>query len=131
MPTHTLAEMTPARRTLRRHLLTIQDLAAALLQLDDLTQTADLDTLKDRAYNAALPLTDALKLIRNARDYFAEHGEYQPDAGPDGVHQQFDDWAADLADRALAVNKVLRDLIAEPPDDTSSFPSDRERFGTD
>ena len=76
MPTaaNTLDEMTSdARRTLRRHLLTIQDLAAALLQLDDLTQIADhLDNLEDRAY-------------------------------------------------------VVRDLIAEP-DDTSSFPSDRERF---
>ena len=42
-------------------------------------------------------LIDALALIRNARDHYAAHGHYQPDAGPDG-DQQFDDWAADLVD---------------------------------
>ena len=43
---------------------------------------------------------EALKQIRDARDHNAEHGKY-----PDYVTKRyaaFDDWAADLADRAMA-----------------------------
>jgi len=50
-------------------------------------------------------LVDALRLIRNARDYYAAHGEYQPDAGP-GRDQCFDDWTADLVDQALTAAGV-------------------------
>lgn len=50
-------------------------------------------------------LTDALKMIRSARDHRATHGRYAPDGnsgeGPQDAGQPFDDWAADLADRAL------------------------------
>ena len=43
----------------------------------------------------------ALRMIMNARDHYAEHGCYP--AWPSGpTHDQcFDDWAADLASRAL------------------------------
>jgi hypothetical protein len=41
----------------------------------------------------------ALERIKWARDYCAEHGEYPP--GLFGKDQQFDDWAADVAERAL------------------------------
>lgn len=44
-------------------------------------------------------LESALGLIRHARDYRAEHGRYPADTVEDGL--SFDDWAADVADRAL------------------------------
>jgi len=44
--------------------------------------------------------TDALTTIRDARDYCAVHGEYPP--GYLGEDQEFDDWAADIADTVLA-----------------------------
>lgn len=49
-------------------------------------------------------LSDALKTIRNARDYHSEHGHY-PKKGPKD-DQCFDDWAADIADNALKLAKV-------------------------
>lgn len=45
----------------------------------------------------------ALQLIRDARDYYAEHGRYPlwPE-GPDSYNEQcFDDWAADLSEMAV------------------------------
>lgn len=53
-------------------------------------------------------LQDALKKIRHARDYCAEHGTYPPGVACDG--QEFDDWAADVADKALQ-----SDTTAAPP----------------
>ena len=44
-------------------------------------------------------LVTALLAIRSARDYHAEHGEYPVDTLKQD--QQFDDWAADVADEAL------------------------------
>lgn len=49
-------------------------------------------------------LRKALEQIVNARDYNAEHGSYPPDTlKPD---QEFDDWAADVAQAALAETSV-------------------------
>ena len=46
-------------------------------------------------------MEEALRKIMDARDHYAEHGCYP--AWPDGPTQDqcFDDWAADLASRAL------------------------------
>ena len=49
------------------------------------------------------PVRYALARIRWARDYNAEHGKY-PD-GTVGKDQQFDDWAADVAEKALKGGK--------------------------
>lgn len=54
-------------------------------------------------------MADALRRIRNARDYCAEHGRYP--AGTVGADQAFDDWAADLADSALSG----KDTATPPP----------------
>lgn len=51
-----------------------------------------------KALNAEM--LEALKRIRDARDYHAEHGEWPPAVF--GADQEFDDWAADVADAAIA-----------------------------
>lgn len=49
-------------------------------------------------------LVAALLAIRDARDYHAEQGTYPPAPRGPGVGQEFDDWAADLADRTVRNN---------------------------
>jgi hypothetical protein len=46
-------------------------------------------------------LLAALTHIINARDHYAEHNEYPPHPLGPNNDQCFDDWAADLAERAL------------------------------
>jgi hypothetical protein len=54
----------------------------------------------DALLMAAAPrMMSALKRIREARDYCADHGTYPPDSV--ASDQAFDDWAADLVDTAL------------------------------
>lgn len=50
-------------------------------------------------FAAAPRMLAALRLIRDARDYNAEHGQYP--AGSLGEDQEFDDWAADVAQTAI------------------------------
>lgn len=57
------------------------------------------------------PMFEALKRICDARDYCAEHGEYP--AGSVGEGQGFDDWAADLAEAAIAQEMAERDAQAD------------------
>lgn len=57
----------------------------------------------DDAVIPADPLRAALTSIRYARDYCAEYGEYPN--GTVGEDQEFDDWAADIAEKALGVGK--------------------------
>lgn len=47
------------------------------------------------------PMT-ALRMIRDARDHAGETGEYPPPPLGPGKDQEFDDWAADLADSVIA-----------------------------
>ena len=49
---------------------------------------------------AAPDLFVACEAIRNARDYNADYGYYPP--GMLSEDQCFDDWAADIADKAIA-----------------------------
>lgn len=49
------------------------------------------------------PMRAALARICWARDYNMEHGEYPK--GTLGADQQFDDWAADVAEKALGPTK--------------------------
>ena len=64
---------------------------------------ADHTTLHEiiRRANAAPELLAALEEIKSARDYYAQEGVY-----PEKIHVQyqccFDDWAADVADDAIA-----------------------------
>jgi hypothetical protein len=46
---------------------------------------------------AAPDMAEALRRIRDARDYHADHGRYPPQFGI----VCFDDWAADIADTVL------------------------------
>ena len=46
-------------------------------------------------------LRSALARIINARDHCAEHNEYPPHPLGPNNDQGFDDWAADIAERAL------------------------------
>lgn len=46
-------------------------------------------------------LCKALRTIRDARDHHANHGEY-PEGTVDPDYQCFDDWAADVAAKALS-----------------------------
>lgn len=52
-----------------------------------------------RLIAAAPEMLAALKRIRDARDYHAEHGHYPTELLP--RDQAFDDWAADIADTAI------------------------------
>lgn len=56
--------------------------------------------LNTRVGDEAPPMKKALLTIKHARDHHAEHGEYPE--GTVGKDQCFDDWAADLAGKALA-----------------------------
>lgn len=57
------------------------------------------DTLNELVGTEKDPVRAALARIRWARDYNAEHGEYPK--GTLGEDQEFDDWAADVAEKAL------------------------------
>jgi hypothetical protein len=61
--------------------------------------------VREEAVRRAAPnMLSALKEIRDARDYCAEHGKYPENTlAPD---QEFDDWAADVA--AAAICKTER-----------------------
>lgn len=61
------------------------------------------DKMLDTKVSPSDPQVAALERIKWARDYCAEHGEY-PD-GTVGKDQQFDDWAADVAEKALKGGK--------------------------
>lgn len=57
------------------------------------------------------PMFEALRKIHDARDYCAEHGKYPEGTVGDG--QSFDDWAADLAEVAMAQEMTERDTQAD------------------
>lgn len=57
------------------------------------------------------PMFEALRKIRDARDFCAENGEY-PD-GTVGDGQAFDDWAADIAEAAIANELAELDAQAD------------------
>lgn len=61
--------------------------------------------------NICHPMFEALKKIRDARDYCAEHGKYPE--GTVGEGQEFDDWAADIAESAIEKEMVELDEQAD------------------
>ena len=69
--------------------------------VDDLLTSRNIPHEPGKRTELAEPAHDVLKIIRDARDYCAEHGEHPEMKIGDTVYQCFDDWAADLADTVL------------------------------
>lgn len=57
------------------------------------------------------PMFEALKRIRDARDYFTEYSKYPEGTVSEG--QLFDDWAADVAESAIAPEMAELDAQAD------------------